>query len=107
MLNQLIITIPIQLSASAAGQSYVVQGWLADKSGNPVALSTSREQVLAAGNSNISLVFDGKVLAASGRDGPYSLVDVQVVKAGSGEVVYSVDVAYKTAVYNHADFVKP
>ena len=100
--EQLVVEVGVEVDVAAA---YRVFGTLVDGAGT--ALQQLRvEQHLEPGPQTVSLAFDGAVLFAFGRDGPYLLEDL-VLEDVATLTGLAVGPAYTTAAYAHTDFQRP
>ncbi|HEY3275921.1 MAG TPA: hypothetical protein VGJ94_04820 [Syntrophorhabdaceae bacterium] len=97
------LTVQATVQVVADGQ-YSSIGTLSDPSGTVVANAATISQV-TAGTRTISLVFDGKTIRRSGKDGPYTLARFAIYDVGhNGLVVDERTDVYTTAGYHSYDF---
>jgi len=62
---------------------------------------------MTAGTNALSLNFDGDVIGAHGKDGPYRVADLSVYPTTNDDAVGFLVTAHQTAAYAAADFVDP
>jgi len=109
--DQLRITVDVEIEAGEGGQTYRLEGWLADANSSLISWAVGDSQVLAEGTHNLSLDFDGRLINEHNVDGPFTLVALKALPGSTYTVLDEVDVAYTTSAYDHDAFeeaaVKP
>jgi hypothetical protein len=100
--DQLVVDVGVEVDVAAA---YRVFGTLTDDAGSTIE-QVRMEQQLPAGPQTVSLPFDGALLFALGRDGPYLLDDL-VIEDVATLTSLARGPAYTTAAYAHTDFRRP
>ena len=90
---------------STRGGSLIVLGTLTDLQGNTVAQAGTIFSLFEAQPATFRVDFDGYEIYGSERDGPYRLVDLEILDAGVGFVRADlVEDAHETAPYSWRDF---
>src|SRR5207248_3226799 len=117
-LNDALILRPT-VNVTTAG-SYRLSGRLVDGTAYPVA-AISTTATLAAGAQTVDLRFDGGAISASGKNGPYRLVDIErsgksgpytltevaVASHADSRISGALVDAYTTAAYTLSQFAGP
>lgn len=98
--NTLVITAGIVVTAPAV---YNVVGWLQDSAAHDIAWATTSASY-AAGNHNVPLSFDGRLIYASGYSGPYKLARAELRIGDHGDLAAVVTPTFTTAAYANSNF---
>jgi len=100
--ERLVVEVGVEVGVAAA---YRVFGTLVDGAGTAIE-QLRVEQQLEPGPQAVSLAFDGALLFAFGRDGPYLAEDL-VLEDVATLTGLAVGPTYTTATYAHTDFQRP
>lgn len=105
--DELVITTRIRLNQTSHIR---VTGELVDADGNTVALGSyssifGREEPLSSGLWDVPLIFDGRDIRNSGRNGPYTLARLTIFDETEISLpVYTTATTYKTSAYRASQF---
>jgi len=100
------LTLEINVQVNTEGD-YTVIGRLEDSIETLIANASSSPHLLP-GSQNVSLVFDGRTIRNSGRNGPYNLAQITIHDLNQqGLIADTKTNIYSTAPYNFYDFEGP
>ncbi|MCX7635738.1 MAG: hypothetical protein N2Z74_08350, partial [Syntrophales bacterium] len=86
--------------------TYRLQATLADGAGRVIQTATGEAQQLTPGTTSLNLPFSGRVIRAAGSDGPYRIVDIQLIDATAAPVIADRDATgFLTRAYQVAQFL--
>lgn len=101
--NSLKLSVGVQIDQPT---TYYMVAWLENGSGMEIAWA-STGATLGAGTHTLDLLFDGRVIRASGLDGPYNISRVELRVVDDDFLVDAADDVHTTAAYQHTDFDSP
>lgn len=97
------LTVQVGVKAAATG-NIVIQALLKSMDGTVIDTKTNFAHIETGVPGTVELIFDGRKIFASGKNGPYTLTDVRVYHTGDPSQSEIAEDVYTTSVYYATQF---